>query len=148
MQGMMRTVCLIMMLCVAWALVAPNITVAQDEPIKVKLEIDGKEIHQPFKILLSVEGSAIFEPPITKSGFIFPLELRSYEKVNLRLLYKEYDLDYGDLPAKFKGELIFGVDTKPFTEEHLSDNPDANKELMLIYYIDSGQMTQTTYIYK
>jgi hypothetical protein len=148
-QRMMKTVCLSIMFCFAWALIASTDTLAQDNPIKVKFEIDGKEIHQPFKILLSVKGSAIFEPAITDGSFIFPLELRSYEKVSLRLVYKEYDLDYGDVyPSKFNGEMVFGVDNKPFDEENLPSNPPPGKELILIYYIKFGGTELRVHIYK
>jgi hypothetical protein len=149
MRIVMKAIYLSIMFCFAWSLISTNIAHAQDEPIKVKFEIDGEEIHKPFKILLSARGSAIFEPPITDGSFIFPPELRSYEKVNLRLLYKEYDLDYGDVYlSKFNGELIFGVDKKPFDGERVRSNPYPDKELMLIYYLESGSTIQTTFIYK
>jgi hypothetical protein len=148
MWGMMKTVYISIIFCLAWLLIAPNISCAQDEVIKVRFEIDGKEIHQPFKILLSVQSSAVFEPPITDDGFTLPPELRGQEKINIRLLYKKYGLDYGDIHiSKFSGEMVFGIDNKPFDEERVRDH-DPKKEIMLIYYLESGRTVETTYIYK
>lgn len=147
---MMKIFFMSVMLCLAWLLMAPNTVCAQDQDkaIKVKLEIDGKEINQPFRLLLSVPGSAIFTPPVTDGSFIFPPELRSCEKVHLRLVYKKYELDYGDVYlTKFSDEMIFGVDTKPFDEENISTEPPPGKELILIYYLKTGGTIETTEIY-
>ena len=118
---------------------------AQTDSIKVKFEIDGKESHQPFRILLSANGAS-FEPPIIDNSFTFPPELRSHEKVGVRFICGKYDLNYGEVNlSKFSGEMIFGIDKKPFAEENLPTEPPPDKELVGIYYIrfepDKGAAT-------
>jgi hypothetical protein len=149
-QRTTKTLCPLIALCCAGAMFPANLTFAQDEPIKVKFEVDGKESNRPFKIFLSVKGSAIFEPPISDNSFVFPPELRNIEKVHLRLKSGKYDLDYGEVYlSKFDDEMVFGVDNAPFDEEHIADNPPKpGKELLLIYYLESVGTVLTTYVYK
>ena len=126
-----------------------NIAIAQKATIKVRLEIDGQEVRQPFKVLLSVKGGTIFEPSITDGSFVFPAELRSYEKVNLQLLYKAYELNYGDIYlSKFNGEMVFGIDKKPFDEKNIPSSPLHGKELILIYYIKFAATELLVHVYK
>lgn len=137
MRSLKKIFYILIMLCFACGLTVSPKMYAQNEPIKVKFEIDGKEVQQPFRILLSGKDSAIFEPRITNDSFIFPQELRSYEKVNLRLLYKKYELDYGEIYlTKFSCDMTFGIDNKPFDEENIPSEPLPDKELKLIYYIN------------
>ena len=146
---MIKTLYLLIAICCAGAVVPAKVAFAQDEPIKVKFEINGKESSQPFKIFLSVGGGAIFKPTITDNSFVLPLELRSAKKVQLRFKSGKYDLDYGEIYLlKFDGEMIFGVDDAPFDEEHIKDNPSPEKELLLVYYLESVGTVLTTYVYK
>ncbi len=132
-----------------------GIPMKQDKPIKVSFEVDGKELKQPMKILLSVEGSIEFEPAISDGGFIFPPELKNYERVRLRFISGEYDLNFGDVYiSKFSGKIIFGVDKEPFDEENVAgQRPPDGKELVGIYYIifrpEQGLATrEDIYVYR
>jgi hypothetical protein len=143
-----KSLCLVVLICYS-AACSSAVNAQTDDPIKVKFEVDDKKNNQPFKILLSVGGSAIFELPITDSSFVFPPELRNAEWVRLRFISGEYDLDYEDVHiSKFAGEMVFGVDNAPFNEDRLDSNRAPNKELILIYYLETGNVCQTAFIYK
>jgi hypothetical protein len=144
----LKSLCIVVLVCHAAAF--PGAVNAQTGgPIKVKFEVDNKESSRPFKVLLSVEGSAIFEPPISGGSFVFPPELRNAEEVRLRFISGEYDLDYGDVHiSKFDGEMVFGVDNAPFDKNRLGSSRDPNKELILIYYLETGNVSQTVHVYK
>jgi len=127
-----------------------GVTNAQSAPIKVKFEIDGEEVHRPFRIFLTADGGAVFEPPVSRSSFIFPPELSNSEGADLRFESGDFVLDYGRVHrSKFHGEMIFGVDQKPFDEEHILSQHPPDKEIKLIYYIRfSGGTGLTVTIYE
>ena len=122
-----------------------GISNAQSAPIKVRFEIDGEEVHRPFKIFLTADGGAVFEPPVSRSSFIFPPELSNSEWVGLRFESGDFVLDYSRVHrSKFDGEMIFGVDQKPFDEEHIPSQLPPDKEIKLIYYIRFNDWTNLT----
>jgi hypothetical protein len=130
------------------ALLFSNTANAQTDPIKVQFEVDGKEVHQSFRIEISLNG-LVLKPKIEKGSFLFPPELLSQEKVNLRFISGKYDLSFENIPVKnFSGGLTFGVDNKPFEEENLPSEPLPNKKLALIYYISFGTVELITHVYK
>lgn len=120
-----------------------GVTNAQSAPINVKFEIDGEEVHRPFRIFLTADGGAVFEPLVSRSSFIFPPELSNSEGVGLRFESGDFVLDYGQVRrSKFDGEMIFGVDQKPFDEEHVPSQLPPGKEIKLICYIRFSDWTQ------
>lgn len=110
---------------------------AQTDYVKVKFEVDGREVKQKFKIMLYVNNQVI-EPMVSENGFTTLPEIRSSEKVNVRFVSGEYNLffDSVDISA-FDTDWIVGVDNKPFDKENTaSEEPDPpGKELLGIYYI-------------
>lgn len=109
----------------------------QTEPIKVKFIVDGEEVHQPFKIQL-VLNQLVLKPRIKDGSFFLPGELANQEKVDVRFISGKYDLYYDDVYlTKFSdgGEFVFGVDNKPFDEDHLRDAPPPGRELQFVYYL-------------
>ena len=154
-----KSFCIVVLVCYATAF--SGSVDAQTNPVKIKFEVDSKESNQPFKILLSVERSAIFEPPISDNGIVFPPELRNSKWLQLRFISGEYDLYYENVHiSKFDGEMTFGVDNAPFDEDRLKtifgvddegdlkSNPDLSKELILIYYLETENVCQTISVYK
>lgn len=122
------------LILVCCSVMLTNPTNAQTNCVKVKFEVDGKEVKQKFKILLYVNNEVI-EPLMSENGFTVPPEIRHSEKVNVRFLSGEYNLFFESvyLP-KFKTDWIVGIDRKPFDKENLPQSqPD--KELLGIYYI-------------
>lgn len=146
----LKSLCIVVLICCAASF--PGVVNAQtDSPIKVKFVVDDEESNKPFKILLSVEGSAIFEPPISDSSFVFPPELRNAKEVRLRFISGEYDLDFVDVHiSKFEGKMVFGVDNAPFDKDrlNLNDHSALDKELILIYYLETGRVCVTKRVYK
>jgi hypothetical protein len=108
---------------------------AQTDSIKVKFEIDGKRVEQSFRVLIETEGK-IIEPPIVKSSFLVPSEIKGKEKVNVRFLSGEHDLYFeGVYAGKFKTNWTVGIDNKPFDVENLLDSA-SDIEVKIIYYIN------------
>jgi hypothetical protein len=144
----LKSLCIVVLICCAATF--PGAANAQTgAPIKVKFEVDDKEGNEPFKILLSAEGSATFEPSVSDGSFVFPPELRNAKEVRLRFISGEYDLDYEDVDiSKFDGEMVFGVDNAPFDKDRLDGHSDPDKELILIYYLETGSVCQAVYVYK
>lgn len=107
----------------------------QSEMVKVKFEVDGKEVRQKFKLTIYA-GDETIEPCIVEDGFIVPPEIKKYEKVGVRFVSGSHDLFFDSvyLP-KFGSDWVVGVDKKPFAAENLpSTRP--HKKIKLIYYID------------
>jgi hypothetical protein len=127
----------------------------QTEPIKVKFEIDGEEVQQRFKIQLLL-NQLVLEPKVERSSFFLPGELVNQESVDVRFISGKYDLLYEDVHlSKFSdgAEFVFGVDNKPFDEDHLRDAPPRGEELQFVYYVrfesrDWEGTEQTVYVYK
>jgi hypothetical protein len=110
---------------------------AQINSMKVKFEVDGKEVKQKFKVMLYIDGEAI-EPPVSEGGFIAPPEVRNSQKIGVRFLSGEYDLFFDPVrESAFGTDWIVGVDNKPFDEENsASEEPGPpDKELSVIYYL-------------
>lgn len=102
--------------------------------VPVKFEVDGKEMHQRFKVLLYVNDQ-IIEPRLVDGGFIVPPELKSAKYAEVRFLSGPYDIFFGSVyPAKFSTDWTVGVDTKPFDPENVRD--DTAKSTQIIYYIN------------
>lgn len=127
----------------------------QTEPIKVKFEVDGKESHQPFRIQL-VLNKLVLKVKVENGSFFLPGELANQEKVDVRFISGKYDLYYDDVYlTKFSNvaEFVFGVDNKPFDEDHLRVAPPPGQELQFVYYLEfspkDGCGTATTsYVFK
>lgn len=110
---------------------------AQDGRVRVKFEVDGKEVSQKFKILLYVNGEVI-EPPLSRSGFVVPPEVKNSEAVNVRFAAGGYDLFFDSVRASaFETDWVVGVDNAPFDEENASSEEPVppGKDLSEIYYI-------------
>ena len=126
---------LIILMLACCSVIFTNSVKAQTDCVKIKFEVDGKEVKQKFKIILYDNNKAI-EPLVSENGFTVPLEIRNSEKVNVRFLSGEYDLFFESvyLP-KFKTDWVVGIDRKPFDKDNLPQS-QPEKELLLIYYIN------------
>src|SRR5947209_814174 len=111
-----------------------NSVQAQTRAVKIlKLEVDGREIHKGFKILLYVNGKEI-EPMRNGNSFIIPPELQSCENVGVRFLWGKYNLFFDSVNiSKFNTDWIVGVDKKPFDEENTASavSVPPGKELLM-----------------
>lgn len=128
-----RKLIALMLVCCCSVMLTGTVN-AQTNCVKVKFEVDGKEVRQRFKVLLYVNNEVI-EPLMSENGFTVPPEIKDSEKVNVRFLSREYNLFFESvyLP-KFKTDWVVGIDRKPFAKENLPQSqPD--KELLGIYYI-------------
>jgi hypothetical protein len=115
-----------------------NAANGQTEPIKVRFQIDGEESHQPFRIQL-VLNQLVLKPEVKNDSFFLPGELANQEKVDVRFISGKYDLYYDDVHlSKFSdgGEFVFGVDNKPFDEDHLRATPPPGQKLQFVYYLE------------
>jgi hypothetical protein len=104
----------------------------------LKLEVDGREVHKDFKILLYVGGREI-APARAGNSFIVPTELEGHQNVDVRITWDEYDLTFDSVYiSKFDTNWVVGVDKKPFDEENTASEipPPPGKELVMVYYID------------
>lgn len=111
---------------------------AQSQCVRIKFEVDGKEVDQKFRVLLYVDNK-VMEPTVVGKSFVVPPELKGQEKVNVRFLSGEYDLFFESVYlTKFNTDWVVGVDTPPFDNENIaSENPDPpGKTLSVIWYID------------
>lgn len=114
----------------------PVSTKAQTECVKIKFEIDGKEIvGEKFKVVIDADGRTI-EPKLLKNGFVVPPEVSNWKKIELRFVFGEYDILLNPLTKyHFDGEWLIRVNNPPFQEQ--TDLPlwKDGKELRLIYHI-------------
>jgi len=124
-----------------------NSAIAQTNPIKIRFEIDGKHVHQPFRIEISRNG-LVLRPKITNGAFVFPPELLADEKVNLRFISGKHDLYFENVPLKTFNDITIGVDNKPFAEGNLPIEALPNRELVLVYYISFGTEQLIYHVYK
>jgi hypothetical protein len=143
----MRAKLLISIILACCALTFVETVNAQTNPIKVRFRVDGKEVHQPFKIEISHNGF-VLKPKVENDTFFYPPEFLNDEKVNLRFVSGKYDLDFGNIPLKEFNEIDIGVDNKPFEEENLPSETSPDKELAFIYYISMGTGQLIYHVYK
>src|SRR5262245_14032113 len=124
---------------------------AQTKNVKVRFEVDGKEVAKPnYSILIEVDGRQI-EPVYTKTGFVVPNELSSGKEINLKFKSGEYDLDFSSLKSShFDNEWIVGVDIPPLNISVDTSENDKRKKLIMVYYIKLRPLTgdSTTLITK
>lgn len=115
----------------------PVSTDAQTECVKIKFEVDGKEVvGQKIKILINADGQTI-EPKFLEGGFVVPPEISDYQKIEIRFVSGEYDLLFSSLTKyHFDSEWLVGVNNPPFKEQAKTSVPQDGKELKLIYYIE------------
>jgi hypothetical protein len=140
-------------------LIAAAAADAQTPPVRVRFEVDGKELRKPLRIFIAADWDKftppIIEPPVRDGSFIFPPQLNGREEVSVRVVCGKYTLEFTEVEvAKFNGELIFGIDYKPFDPEYLKFGPpdEKKKRLAVIHYLrfipESGDptwMTVSTY---
>jgi hypothetical protein len=112
-------------------------TKAQTECVKIKFEIDGKEVvGEKFKVLIDADGQTI-EPKLLENGFVVPPEVSNWQKIELRFVSGEYELLFSPLTKyHFDSEWIIGVNNPPFKEQDETSASQEGKELKLIYYIE------------
>ncbi|HEV2915303.1 MAG TPA: hypothetical protein VGX92_18635 [Pyrinomonadaceae bacterium] len=109
---------------------------AQVAPISVKFKVDGKEVHQPFKIKISLNG-LVLEPKIKNGDFVFPPEFRNQEKVDVRFTSGEYDLFYeGVYVSKINGEMVFALENLPPGEDCNRTKPSPDAKPMMVYWLE------------
>lgn len=115
-----------------------NSAKAQTSAVKIlRFEVDGKEVHKDFRILLYVNGKTI-EPVRTGNSFAVPTELQGCENVGVRFLSGKYDLLFDAVHiSKFSTDWIVGVDKKPFDEQNTASevSEPPGRELLVIHYI-------------
>ena len=107
---------------------------AQTQSVKIlKIEIDGKEVKQDFKVLLYANGSVI-EPMRVENSFLVPVEVKNCKTVSVRFLFGDYNLFFDSVYlAKFETDWIVGVDKKPFDQEYVP-RKEARK-FKFVYYL-------------
>lgn len=132
-------ICVAILMCLA---MLPVSTQAQTECVKIKFEVDGKEVTDKFfKILINADGQTI-EPKFLKGGFVVPPEISDYQKIELRFVSGEYDLLFSSLTKNhFDSEWVVGVNNPPFKDQAKTSASQGGKELKLIYYIEFHPQT-------
>ncbi len=140
-------------------LTAAGAAAAQTSPVRMRFEVDGKELRKPLRIFISADWDKfrppIIEPPVKDGSFTFPPQLSGREEVSVRVVCDKYTLEFTEVEvAKLTGELVFGVDYKPFDPEYLKFGwpDDKRKRFAAIHYLrfipedgDPTWMTVITY---
>jgi hypothetical protein len=117
----------------------------------LRLEVDGREVHKDFKILL-YDNEKEIEPVRDGNSFIVPSELQGRENIGVRIIWGEYDLTFDSVNiSKFDTDWVVGVNKKLFDEEGTASEISAplGKKLLMVYYIsfvprDGGDGTRMT----
>jgi hypothetical protein len=110
---------------------------AESRFVRLSIEVDRKRIQEKFQLLVYA-GKNEVEPLRFENGFVVPEVLSKYEKVDIKILFRNYDLLFEDVPVEaFTLDWIIGVDLRPFDSENMSstEKPPAGKRLSFIYYI-------------
>lgn len=109
---------------------------AQTNCVKIKFEVEGKEVvGQKFKVLIYFDNRTI-EPELTENGFIVPPEIKQHKEVAVRFISGKYDLYFGSVnDFDFESAWIIGIDTPPFDPQYVLSPPKPGKELLGIYYL-------------
>jgi hypothetical protein len=144
----MKSIYVLLAVCFALIILCANPVPAQTKQATVEFWVDDKKSEQPFKVFLSVEGGAVFEPKISNNSFVLPLELQNAKYIQLRFVSGKNDLNYDSVHiSKFDGEMIFGVDNPPFDEKFSEGDSKVEGKLVLLYYLKTGNVQQVTRIY-
>ena len=138
-----------MTICFTHLLLCVNPVAAQNKRANVEFWVDDKKSEKPFKVFLSVEGSAVFEPKISNNSFELPLEFQNAEYIQLRFVSGKYDLNFDKVHiSKFDGEMIFGIDNPPFDEDFSENDSELEGKLILRHYLKTGNVQQEVRFYK
>jgi hypothetical protein len=129
---------------------------AQTSPVRIRFEVDGKELRKPVRIFIAPHYDAfkppIVEPPVKDGSFVFPPELKGlkFEEVSVRVVCGKYTVEFTEVEVeKFTGQMVFGVDYRPFDPEFLKFRTAAEKKrLAVLHYVrfipESGTPTWMT----
>jgi hypothetical protein len=144
------TIALVLTLC---SIFAPISSKAQFKYVKLKFEVDGKEIVNPkFKILI-YDGNEIIEPRTFGEGFIVPPTVNLNKEVAVRFISGKYDLFFEHVnDFDFKSDWKIGINNFPDPQDGPSSAPP-DKKLTTIFYLeftpqDTEGTVLTVYVYK
>ena len=101
----------------------------------VRLEVDKKEVKKSYRIFFLSQGRWI-EAQKTADGFILPRAVQNEENVTLRITFGKYKLEFAGVHiSNFAVNWIVGVDKKPFSEDLVDSEQNAEREIEAVYYI-------------
>ena len=107
-----------------------------------RIEIDGKAVKKPYKVLFRQNGKWI-EAERTSTGFVLPNELKSEEWLSVLIAFGKYRLDFPKIHvSKFGQPWTVGIDKKPYSVEFVP--PSEAATTISAYYIQflGGHGTQ------
>lgn len=107
---------------------------AQSPQTKItRIEVDQKEVRANYKVLFLLNGNWI-EAENTRNGFIVPPEFRGQEKLTIRFIFGDHDLEFTELHhSLFETDWVIGVDLAPYSEEYVK--PEEADGVLRAYYI-------------
>ena len=99
----------------------------------VRLEVDGKEVRNDFKVFFLLRGNWI-EAKRKMTGFFIPYELEKEEYLAVSIEFGKYKLEFSRLHiSNFGEDWVVGVDKKPFSDEYVK--PEEKETTKLAYYL-------------
>lgn len=106
---------------------------AQSQSTKiVRLEVDGKEVTQNYRIFFLSKGTWI-KAQKTAAGFTLPRQI-TLEYLTLLIAFGKHRLKFDRVHiSNFKCDWIVGVDKEPFSEEFVK--PDEQRVIEQVYYV-------------
>jgi hypothetical protein len=141
----MKSILLVITLVFAVQLTRPVIIKAENGFVRLALEVDKKRVNEKFNLLFYVNKIEV-EPLRFENGFVVPDEVSKSAKVDVRVIFRNYDLLFEGVPTNaFKLDWIVGVDLKPFDHENVdpTEKPPIGKKLTFVYYITYVARTTT-----
>ena len=99
----------------------------------IKLEVDGKEVKQDYRIFFLSRGIWT-DAPKTSSGFTLPKEVEDEEYLTLIVAFGKHKLEFERVHiSNFKVDWIVGVDSRPFSEEFV--RAEDQRRVEQVYYL-------------
>lgn len=110
----------------------------------VRIKVDETEVKTAYKVLFLVNGNW-FEAENTPDGFIAPREIEDQQKLTVRFIFNDYDLEFSPIDRSILNlDWVVGVDLPPYAEEFVK--PEEMAGLLELYYLQYGsaQLVVTT----
>lgn len=136
--------CSLLLLCTYGSAIVP--VNAQVNSVKVKLEIDGKQLNKGFKLRIYPDKESYnkdkwhtkgIRPKVEQNTFTVPIEIKKQETVAYMIIeFREYELTYFDVPiAAFEAaDWVVGIDSRPFESVNVMQSI-SEKDIDYAYYL-------------
>ena len=114
---------------------------AEPRILKIKLEVNGRPLHDPKLKIVIYAGQKTFVPTLVDDGFVVPAEVYNYAAVSIQFHFKDNKLIFQEIESfHFESDdWTVGIWTKaPYDPEVVLPEPRRGRKLKAVQYIKTN----------